>query len=241
MKNLFKFLLVMVLCAFSYSANAQLKISDALVEIGAEGYTPVYFGPNWSIEPWEGGLNIWKPYPSVNYGNYKLFISSDGLVGIGKKPTTYKLEVNGSVYISGSYLQTSDARLKTNICPLKESLSKINSLRGVSFTYLPAKISTDSVAKEVNKMVAMGKIKKQDVAKITQEMCNPQPVDKQLHFGVIAQEVEKIFPELVKKGDDGYLSVDYVGLIPVIIESLKEQQAIIAKQNADFLKYKANK
>ncbi len=42
-----------------------------------------------------------------------------------------------------------------------------------------------------------------------------------LHTGFIAQEIQKIFPELVQKGSDGYLSVDYVGLIPHLVESVK--------------------
>ena len=40
--------------------------------------------------------------------------------------------------------------------------------------------------------------------------------------GVIAQEVQKEFPEMVEMQEDGYLTVDYIQLIPVIIESIKE-------------------
>lgn len=43
-------------------------------------------------------------------------------------------------------------------------------------------------------------------------------------MGLIAQEVEKIFPELVNTDKDGYKSINYTGLIPVMIESIKEQQ-----------------
>ena len=43
-------------------------------------------------------------------------------------------------------------------------------------------------------------------------------------MGVIAQEVEKIFPELVSTNANGYKSVNYIGLIPVMIESIKDQQ-----------------
>ncbi len=46
--------------------------------------------------------------------------------------------------------------------------------------------------------------------------------DKQM--GLIAQEVEKIFPELVNTDKEGYKSVNYIGLIPVMIESIREQQ-----------------
>ncbi|MGI4875564.1 MAG: tail fiber domain-containing protein [Janthinobacterium lividum] len=45
--------------------------------------------------------------------------------------------------------------------------------------------------------------------------------------GVIAQEVEKIFPELVSTGADGYKAVNYAQLTPVLLEALKEQQAQI--------------
>ena len=48
--------------------------------------------------------------------------------------------------------------------------------------------------------------------------------DKNLQTGVIAQEVRELFPELVNEDKDGILSVNYSGLIPVLIESVKEQQ-----------------
>ena len=50
-------------------------------------------------------------------------------------------------------------------------------------------------------------------------------------YGVLAQEVQKEFPEMVMKGNDGYLCVDYIQLIPVMIEAIKE-----LKQEIDQLK-----
>ncbi len=47
--------------------------------------------------------------------------------------------------------------------------------------------------------------------------------------GVIAQEVEKVFPELISKRADGYKAVNYMGLIPYLIESVKTQQQVIDK------------
>ena len=43
-------------------------------------------------------------------------------------------------------------------------------------------------------------------------------------IGLIAQDVEKIFPELVTTDNNGYKSVNYTGLIPVMIESIKTLQ-----------------
>lgn len=48
------------------------------------------------------------------------------------------------------------------------------------------------------------------------------PKDRQI--GLIAQEVERIYPEVVQTGSDGYKSVDYGRLTPILIEAIKEQQ-----------------
>jgi hypothetical protein len=48
--------------------------------------------------------------------------------------------------------------------------------------------------------------------------------------GLIAQDVEKVFPQLVFADDKGYKAVDYVKLIPLLIESMKEQQKQIDEQ-----------
>ena len=49
-------------------------------------------------------------------------------------------------------------------------------------------------------------------------------------IGVIAQEVEDIFPELVFTNEDGYKAVAYDKLSAVLIEATKEQQKIISDQ-----------
>jgi len=46
-------------------------------------------------------------------------------------------------------------------------------------------------------------------------------------LGFAAQEVEKLFPELVITDSKGYKSVDYGRLTPVLVEAIKEQQAMI--------------
>jgi hypothetical protein len=45
---------------------------------------------------------------------------------------------------------------------------------------------------------------------------------RDLQTGLIAQEVQKIFPELVQTDEKGFLSVNYIGLVPHLIEALKE-------------------
>lgn len=52
-----------------------------------------------------------------------------------------------------------------------------------------------------------------------------------LQTGLIAQEVEELFPELVKTDEKGMKSVNYVGLIPHLIEAIKE----LKKENQERL------
>ena len=55
------------------------------------------------------------------------------------------------------------------------------------------------------------------------------------NVGVIAQEVEEVFPQLVHDRDNGYKGVDYAKLTGLLIEAIKEQQKQI-----DELKSKLN-
>jgi hypothetical protein len=53
-----------------------------------------------------------------------------------------------------------------------------------------------------------------------------------LQTGLMAQEVEKYFPELVVTGKDGYKAVNYTGLIPHLIEAIKTLDQKAAKLSA---------
>lgn len=55
---------------------------------------------------------------------------------------------------------------------------------------------------------------------------------KDRQIGLIAQEVEKIYPEVVQTGTDGYKSIDYARLTPALIEAVKEQQKQIDELKA---------
>jgi hypothetical protein len=58
-------------------------------------------------------------------------------------------------------------------------------------------------------------------------------------IGLIAQDLEKILPELVTTGPDGYKSVSYEKLTPVLIEAVKEQQKEIEYLKAELEEIKA--
>jgi hypothetical protein len=48
-------------------------------------------------------------------------------------------------------------------------------------------------------------------------------------IGVLAQEIKEVFPELVSEDDNEMLAVNYQGLVPVLINALKEQDDKISR------------
>jgi len=59
-----------------------------------------------------------------------------------------------------------------------------------------------------------------------------------LQYGLIAQELEKIIPELVETDSEGWKSIEYSHLVPLLIEAIKEQQVTIqslSAQNTSFV------
>ena len=60
-------------------------------------------------------------------------------------------------------------------------------------------------------------------------------------IGLVAQEVEKVFPELVAENEQGYKGIAYSKLTAVLIEAIKEQQQLftaeitaLQKENTQF-------
>jgi hypothetical protein len=58
--------------------------------------------------------------------------------------------------------------------------------------------------------------------------------DDKLELGFIAQEVEAVIPEIVSEIGDGYKGVEYSKLVALLVEAIKEQQAIIDGQKTEM-------
>jgi|LakMenEpi03Aug12_release.lakeMendotaPanAssembly.Ray.scaffolds.fasta_scaffold191874_2 hypothetical protein len=54
-----------------------------------------------------------------------------------------------------------------------------------------------------------------------------------VHYGFIAQDVEKIYPELVKNSEMGYKTINYIELIPFLVQKLNDNAKEI-----ELLKFK---
>ena len=136
-----------------------------------------------------------------SFGTLSFYATQRG--GIGKSSfatasAAYNTAGNGSMISVGALTQNySDKRLKTNIVPIDNAIKKITALRGVEYNWneLGKEFGWQSNAKEV---------------------------------GLIAQDVQKILPEAVESlinvnGTD-YFTLHYGKIIPIAVESIKEQQ-----------------
>jgi hypothetical protein len=155
------------------------------------------------------------------YGNASGGESNFGVYGYAAGTNAYAGYFGGNVYVSGTVTQSSDRSLKKNIMPLSGSLQKILDLQGVTFEW---KSETE-----------LGKSDRGENAssKPTELKLFSFPVGKQI--GVIAQDVEKVVPELVQTNAEGLKSVDYIKMIPLLIEAMKEQQNLIDSQSEKIL------
>ena len=64
--------------------------------------------------------------------------------------------------------------------------------------------------------------------------------DGKQKIGVLAQDIQKVFPELVTTDDKDMLAVNYQGLVPVLINALKEQQSEINELKKMFKQFVSN-
>jgi hypothetical protein len=115
-------------------------------------------------------------------------------LGIGTAPSGTIGEIRATSDITAYY--SSDISLKENINVIPNALNKLMNIRGVSFDWNQSYI--DERGGEDGYFV-----RKKDV-------------------GIIAQEVEKILPEVVATRDNGIKAVKYEKLIALLIEAIKE-------------------
>ncbi len=72
----------------------------------------------------------------------------------------------------------------------------------------------------------------------TDEFKNYRFSDKD-QIGFIAQELNEVFPQLVSEHKGGYLAVNYIGMVPVLLEAIKESNAKIDVQQQQIDELKA--
>ncbi|MCF0049550.1 tail fiber domain-containing protein [Dyadobacter sp. LJ53] len=218
-----RIIFTLTLLACTFSAFAQFRVrsdGDSNVQQDKDLYIGNFGDANYRMRLQNSvGFSIFDYQPDLYFrvaptsgSSYPttLRLKTNGNVGVSKDPS-YRLDVNGDVRAT-SYITLSDIRLKENISEIKDGLSKITTIKGISYTY------NNTISKQVTPLLSGETSYDEKIV----DTDNKRP-----HIGFSAQEIKEIFPELVHEDKDGYLGVDYVSLIPVLVEAIKEQQAMI--------------
>lgn len=174
-----------------------------------------------------GQISYWNGTGSQAGSSNLIWDNANGIlsslkVAIGKTTVTsgYKLDVNGAIRAAGNIYATgnitgagevtaytaSDARLKANITSLASinALDIINQLNPVTYTWN-------------SKAVRL----------------NPNKNTTSINYGIIAQELEQIVPDLIRPIYGDYKTYDDRGLMTIMLQAIKELKAEV-----DLLKNK---
>lgn len=150
-----------------------------------------------------------------------------GGVGVGDNlwGTTWKLKVFGRAITTNGVWETSDIRFKENIENLQDEPNLLKQLRGVS--YKKKQSAGQNGVNEIDSSIS------QNMGQAVPDNFPPQksdsvkmhtPVVPEREYGFIAQEVRDILPDLVVEDEQGYLAVNYIGVIPLLVEAYKNLQ-----------------
>ncbi len=137
-------------------------------------------------------------------------ILNSGNVGIGTTAPGYTLTVNGTAWVTSGAWSGSDIRWKKDITPL------------------PLQGSLDKVIK-LNPVSFNWR---------TDEFPNLR-FSSSTQIGFIAQDVEKIIPEVVTTDNNGYKGMSYERITPVLTAAIQEQQKQIEELKSEIKELKS--
>lgn len=129
----------------------------------------------------------------------------------GAPTSSIDIQADGTIKIVNSIVPNSDIRLKKNFEKIGNATSLINQMNPMKYDF------------KYDELKEMG-------------------LPKERQFGLIAQELEKVVPELVFQHSEGknqehYKGINYTGLIPILIQGMKDQQAEIEALKQKLVNY----
>lgn len=218
---------------------------------GGTGYARAIYGTTYILTPTNSGRsygvrgdagNSTSGYNYAIYGNICGTNNGAGIYGTVNTADTYidgiyagyfngNVKIVGNAWINGSTVVTSDINQKKEVTPLKKE--KIDQLAQLNAIKYKLKSPWELAQNEGVPGYAPGQASTTtDSIPVIETDPQIQAVYNKERIGLSAQEVQQVYPELVETAQDGTLGVDYTGLIPILIEAIKEQQQTLEKQQA---------
>lgn len=147
-------------------------------------------------------------------------ITAAGNVGIGDVTPDAKLDVDAA---SGNLLILANSGTQRALVDINGNLTisgKMNSNGIEELSDRRFKTNISPLSSVLNKVLKIEGV----TYNWRQDEFPEKAFGDRTEIGFIAQELEKYFPELVNTDKDGYKSVQYSHMVPVLLEAIKEQQ-----------------
>ena len=199
------------------SNSAQWWKSVGVKGVGGGAHTGYNIGVSGSIHTNAGGAGIF----GANQDNTSVSFS-DNYAGYFYGP----VHIEGLITATSGLYNPSDMRLKHDVVSMEDkeaekgsTLENLTSLKVLEYGLRTPQ--QDAIAALPDSMKPTGE--------------DPNPDIR--HYGVSAQALKELYPDLVHEGEDGYLSVNYVEMVPLLLRSVQELkakvEALTGKYEAD--------
>ena len=175
--------IIIVICAYSNSIKAQLKVNTTgTVSVGGSG-APTSSNFNIGTSAYQCNFYSNANHPSGWGDANKIQVSrtdTKALTVYYNGQTRFYVLGDGTMYSNGVYLG-SDIKLKENISEINGALDKVLKLHGVSYLY------------KQNQDVMIDT----SIYNTREKNNSFYPQNRKKRIGLIAQDVEKVIPEIV--------------------------------------------
>ena len=195
-----------------YNAGNAITTGSKNIVIGGQAYNATSSNGSHNILI---GYNAEATSTSTNNEMTIGTASGDGLInnvripGVDFTMNTTALHYGAEIRADGDVVAyySSDERLKENVQIIPDAVSKVQQIRGVTFDWKDEYLESQGGEDDY--------------------------FHRKHDSGVIAQEVEKVLPEVVAERKDGMKAVRYEKLVAVLIEAVKELKQEIEELKGD--------
>jgi len=225
--------------SFPLDVNGTIRASNYIYgKLDTTDYCPSGASCVWPITSWSSAAGTWNGAAGTSTGyDWGLMKAATGYYG----RVTLGTHVNsgqdhgfftsgwvslftiqgstGNARLSGTLSQGSDARIKSNVTTLTDSLAKVNLLRPVSYNRIRFQRDGDG-------------------------NLTGQTTDTDIQIGFIAQEVAPVIPEVIEGSPDSDrpeegMSIHYINLIPVLTGAIQELSTTVTSLQKQIVSLEA--
>jgi hypothetical protein len=174
--------------------------------------------------------NVYGIYNNTGLGNAITYGIYSSTAGAGN----YAGYFDGNVHINGMLTVTSDERKKQDVTKLSGAMALVEQMNGYTYTF---KDDANMNLPEGKQYGFLAQELEQVLPDLVADGNNPlQPADKS----------NEAMPKPLKKGDkpnfekqddlgsESFKAVNYIGVIPILVEAMKEQQAQLEAQRQEI-------